>query len=70
MSKFNYIYSDPTSGYDVVGETPHGIFDDDTEFQSDSITICKYVARKLGHPVMQLEFNSGSIYACLEEAVS
>ena len=70
MSKFNYIYSDPTSGFDVVGETPHGIFDDDTEFQSDSITICKYVARKLGHPVMQLEFNSGSIYACLEEAVS
>ena len=70
MSKFNYIYSDPTSGFDVVGETPHGIFDDDTEFQSDSITICKYVARKLGHPVMQLEFSSGSIYACLEEAVS
>ena len=28
------------------------------------------VARKLGHPVMQLEFNSGSMYACFEEAVS
>ena len=70
MSKFNYLYSDPDAGFDVVGETPHGIYDTDTEFQNDSITICKYVARKLGHPVMQLEFNSGSIYACFEESVS
>jgi len=28
------------------------------------------VASKLGHPVMQLEFGSGSMYACFEEAVS
>jgi hypothetical protein len=70
MSKFNYLYSDPDAGFDVVGETPHGIYDTDTEFQNDSLNICKYVARKLGHPVMQLEFNSGSIYACFEEAIS
>ena len=70
MSKFNYLYSDPSAGFDIVGETPHGIYDNDSEFQNDSLTICKYVSRKLGHPVMQLEFNSGSIYACYEEAVS
>jgi hypothetical protein len=70
MSKFNFLYSDPSFGGDVVGETPHGIYDNDSEFQSDSLTVCKYVARKLGHPVMQLEFNTGSIYACFEEAVS
>jgi len=70
MSKFNFIYEDPTAALQVTGSTPHGIYDTDTEFQSDSLTTCKYVARKLGHPVMQLEFNSGSIYACLEEAVS
>ena len=70
MSKFNFLYTDPTSGFDVVGETPHGIYDDDTEFQNDSLTVCKYVAKKLGHPVMQLEFNSGSIWACFEEAIS
>ena len=68
MSKFNFIYEDP-SAY-TTGQTPHGIYDADSEFQSDSLTVCKYVSRKLGHPVMQLEFNSGSIYACLEEAVS
>ena len=68
MSKFNFIYEDP-SAY-TTGQTPHGIYDTDSEFQSDSLTVCKYVARKLGHPVMQLEFNSGSMYACFEEAVS
>ena len=70
MSKFNFIYQDPTSGNEVTGSTPHGIYDKDSEFQTDSLTVCKYVARKLGHPVMQLEFNSGSIYACFEEAIS
>ena len=68
MSKFLFLYEEPTSY--TSGQTPHGIYDSDTEYQSDSLTTCKYVAAKLGHPVMQLEFNSGSIYACFEEAVS
>ena len=70
MSKFNFLYIDPTNADEVVGSTPHGIYDTDSEFQTDSLTTCKYVEQKLGHPVMQLEFNSGSIYACFEEAVS
>ena len=70
MSKFSYLYEDPTFNSEVVGTTPYGIYDDDSEFQNDSINVCKYVARKLGHPVMQLEFNSGSIYATFEEAIS
>ena len=68
MSKFNFLYEEPSSY--TVGQTPHGIYDSDSEYQSDSLTVCKYVASKLGHPVMQLEFNSGSMYACFEEAVS
>ena len=70
MSKFLFLYSEPTSALQVTGSTPHGIYDTDSEFQTDSLTVCKYVASKLGHPVMQLEFNSGSMYACFEEAVS
>ena len=70
MSKFEFLYEDPTSTFQVIGETPHGIYDNDSDFKSDSLTICKYVSKKLGHPVMQLEFNSGSIYACFEEAIS
>jgi len=70
MSKFNFLYSDPTGSAQVIGQTPYGIYDNDTTFQSESLQVVKYVARKLGHPVMQLEFSSGSIYACIEEAVS
>ena len=68
MSKFLFLYTEPSSY--TIGQTPHGIYDADSEYQSDSLTVCKYVASKLGHPVMQLEFNSGSMYACFEEAVS
>ena len=70
MSKFNFIYEDPIGSVQVIGQTPHAIYDADSEFQLDSLTTCKYVSRKLGHPIMQLEFNSGSMYACFEEAVS
>ena len=73
MSKFVHIYSDPTltTGVDSAkGNTPYAIYDSDNTYVTESISVCKYVARKLGHPVMQLEFNSSSIYACLEEAVS
>tara|TARA_R110001592_G_scaffold10884_1_gene55239 strand:- start:18 stop:1202 length:1185 start_codon:yes stop_codon:yes gene_type:complete len=70
MSKFQFLYEDPTILTNASQSTPLGIYDDDETFASESVDVCKYVARKLGHPVMQLEFNSGSIYACLEEAVS
>ena len=68
--KFSYIYEDPTAVLQVTGSTPYGIYDSDSEFQTDSLNVCKFVARRLGHPIMQLEFNSGSIYATFEEAVS
>ena len=66
--KFQYVYEDPSSN--CSGSTPYGIYDSDTTFASESLQICKWAARRLGHPVMQLEFNSGSICACIEEAVS
>ena len=68
--KFGYIYTDPTETLQVTGSTPYGIYDNDVQFQSESLQACKFVARRLGYPVMQLEFNSGSIYAMFEEAVS
>ena len=70
MPKSQYIYSDPTIDTSANGDTPYGIYDSDTAFISESVDVAKYVSRKLGHPVMQLEFNSSSIYACFEEAVS
>ena len=70
MSKFNYIYSDPTISTPASGSTPYGTYDNDASFVTESVDICKWVARRLGHPVMQLEFNSGSIYAMFEESIS
>ena len=42
----------------------------DNTFATESVEVCKWTARRLGHPVMQIEINSGSIYAMFEEAVS
>tara|TARA_B100000965_G_scaffold401245_1_gene424678 strand:- start:1079 stop:2257 length:1179 start_codon:yes stop_codon:yes gene_type:complete len=69
-NKSDYIYTDPTEVVLSSGETPYGIYDNDEAFASESINVTKWVARRLGHPVMQLEFDSGSIYAMFEESVS
>ena len=72
MSKFQYVYTDPTLGDFTSSNqpTPYGTYDSDLSFISESVDVARYVSRKLGHPVMQLEFNSSSIWACFEEASS
>jgi|TARA_R110000824_G_scaffold181739_3_gene362599 hypothetical protein len=72
MPKSDFIYSDPTtSSFSSSSDpTPYGIYDNDNAFITESLDVCKYVSRKLGHPVMQLEFYSASIWACFEEATS
>ena len=68
MPKTEFVYTDPSTFRE--GQTPYGTYDSDTEFQSDLVKVTKWVAKRLGHPVMQLEFNSGSIYAMVEESIS
>ena len=68
MAKSDYIYTDPTTYSN--GQTPYALYDDDNTFKTDVINVTKWVAKRLGHPVMQLEFNSGSIYATFEESIS
>ena len=70
MPKSVFVYTDPTISTSADGDTPFGLYDADTTFISESVEVCKYVARKMGHPVMQLEIPSSSIYACFEEATS
>ena len=69
MPKADFIYADPTTT-NISGSTPYGTYDNDNAFVTESISVCKFVARRLGHPVMQVEIDSGSIYAMYEEAVS
>ena len=69
MSKLDYAYQDPSGSF-VSGQTPYGTYDADSTFQTDIQSVTKWVARRLGHPVLQLEIPSGSIYACFEESIS
>ena len=70
MPKSVFVYTDPSLSTSANGDTPFGLYDSDSTFVSESVEVCKYVARKMGHPVMQLEIPSSSIYACFEEATS
>ncbi len=70
MPKSIYRYTDPTLATAADGDTPYALYDSDTTFVSESVQVAKYVARKLGFPVMDLEMPSSSIYACFEEAIS
>ena len=68
MPKLTHAYADPTTF--SSGETPYGTYDADSTFQTDIVSVTKWVAKRLGHPVLQLEIPSGSIYACFEESIS
>ena len=69
MPKLDYAYTDPSGSF-VSGQTPYGTYDADSTFQSDIQSVTKWVAKRLGFPVLQLEIPSGSVYACFEEAVN
>jgi hypothetical protein len=52
------------------GETPFGYFDYDYQFQIDAPKVADYCARRLGYPMMDVELQSGSFFACFEQATS
>ena len=56
------------------GDTPYGFYDSDTEFSgSNNNSVDKFAdwaARRLGYPIMSVELQSGSFYACYEEAIT
>lgn len=52
------------------GQTPFGFYDADPEFTGSADKVAKFCAIRLGYPLMDVELNSGSFYACFEEAVT
>ena len=54
----------------TTGSTPFGFYDTDTEFQTDADKVSKFVANRLGYPLMDVELDSGSFYTCFEEAIT
>ena len=55
----------------VSGEsTPFGFYDDDLAFQEDAPKVARYIAEKLGFPVLDVELNERNFYTAFEEAVT
>ena len=52
------------------GQTPFAFYDNDSDFQTDADKVAKFCAQRLGYPLMDVELQSGSFYACFEEAVT
>jgi len=54
----------------TTGSTPWGLYDTDSSFTSDVDKFASWSAKRLGYPIMSVELQSGSFYACFEEAIS
>lgn len=52
------------------GQTPFGFYDSDLHFAIDADKVSTFCATRLGYPLMDVELQSGSFYACFEEAVT
>ena len=52
------------------GETPFGIYDYDTTFQKDAVKTADWCAKRLGYPIVDIELQEKSFFACFEEAIS
>ncbi len=60
----------PGSSSFTTGQTPFGLYDSDSSFTSDVDKFSDWCARRLGYPIMSVELQSGSFYACFEESIT
>ena len=60
----------PGSGSAASGSTPFGLYDTDSEFQTEAPQVASWCAKRLGYPIMDVELQDTQFYACLEEAIS
>ena len=60
----------PGSGSAVSGNTPFGLYDDDSTFQSETPKFAVWAARRLGYPIMAIELQDIQFYTCFEEAIT
>jgi hypothetical protein len=59
----------PGSGSVPVGKTSLGFYDDDEVFVDEAPKVAKWIAGRLGYPVMAVEMTDGQLYDCLEQAI-
>ncbi len=61
---------DGTATWQDDNDTPFGLYDSDVVFTSASINTAKWCAKRLGYPIVDVELQSSSFFACFEEAVT
>ncbi len=57
-----------TTFANTANPTPFGVFDEDTEFQSDADKMVTFVKRKLGDDILSVELTKKQVFACFEES--
>ncbi len=60
----------PGSGSAASGSTPFGLYDTDSEFQTEAPQFAVWCGKRLGYPIMDVEMNDTQFYACFEESIS
>ena len=60
----------PGSGSAASGSTPFGLYDTDSEFQTEAPQVATWCAKRLGYPIMDVELQDNQFYACFEESIS
>jgi len=55
-------------------QTPYGFYDSDSEFSGTGVhsvdRFSDWAAKRLGYPIIDVEMQSGSFYACYEESIT
>jgi len=70
MSVNSNIKNYPGSSSFESGQTPFGIYDDDSIFSEDAPKVSLWCARRLGYPIIDVELIDEQFFACFEESVS
>ena len=60
----------PGSASFSSGDTPFGLYDSESIFQSDIEKTAAWCANRLGYPIVDIELQQQNFFACFEEAVS
>jgi len=60
----------PGSSSFFSGDTPFGLYDSDSAFESDTDKVADWCAKRLGYPLTDIELQDINFYTCFEEAVT
>ena len=60
----------PGSGSAASGSTPFGLYDTDSDFQTEAPQFATWCSRRLGYPIVDIELQDTQFYACMEESIS